>query len=655
MDYSASIQDDHAAEASPWDNSPSSSPRQDRSGFDSSIAGLTGDAPPSPSSPYRFPSHGSNNGLQDDGGFGASDTDYKRPDTASTVSAGDTRAVESGLDESGGVQHYPENHASGAGDQGPLFLGPQHQQQQPLPHSAADGAHQGQGQHHQQQPRRPQAPHFKLQAKITGLERTGRKDPILRFDVHVRPLSWLYVVRNKTDAYKKKTNLPAFRTTQYRDVRRLHSEFIKLAEHLISANPEAIVPAVPPALTSAGAGTEEDEIRVKALLQRWFNYVCSSEVLARDPEMVLFVESDFGYSPMVKKKQPATGVRRKILKQFAPPPDDTPELQEARPIVKLFYLGAMDAGHKVDKLVKSRRGLGLAESDFGVKLGNMHVQELHPGLANAYRKLGKIVQTVGDFHAAQATAEATTIGDPFQYHSQDAFIVKETLTNRQILIREFLQAQEQTRSKLNAADRLKASSNVRREKVDEAIGALHEARETETALYQKTTRVTQNLVHERRKWFARTAADLRLSIREYVIREIEAERRTLALLESVRPDIRAIDSSGGLSRLGRESHPPVRRVSMATSQGPKGDAWSGVPRRHDSNMSRSVSGSFMAGSVAEEGEEGGEGGQDQGSRSRALSGGAGSGAGNLPGLAEEDDEDRVDARNAASRLATSTF
>lgn len=76
----------------------------------------------------------------------------------------------------------------------------------------------------------------------------------------------------------------------------------------------------------------------------------------RDDEMVLFVESDFGYSPMVKKKQPATGMRRKLLKQFAPPPDDTPELQEARPIVKLFYLGTMDAGHKVDKLVKSRRG-----------------------------------------------------------------------------------------------------------------------------------------------------------------------------------------------------------------------------------------------------------------------------------------------------------
>lgn len=73
--------------------------------------------------------------------------------------------------------------------------------------------------------------------------------------------------------------------------------------------------------------------------------------------MVLFVESDFGYSPVVRMKQPATGVRRKMLKQFAPPPDDTPELQAARPMVKMFYLGTMDANHKVDRVVKARRGM----------------------------------------------------------------------------------------------------------------------------------------------------------------------------------------------------------------------------------------------------------------------------------------------------------
>ena len=273
----------------------------------------------------------------------------------------------------------------------------------------------------------------------------------------------------------------------------------------------------------------------------------------------------------------------------------------------------------------------------------MHAQETHPGLTIAYRKLGKIIQTTGDYHAAQGTAEATTLSDPLNYHSSDALIVKETLTNRHILLRDLLSAQQATRSKLAAADRLKVSSSVRREKVDEAISQLDEARSHEVYLGNKTQRVTANLLHEKRRWFARTAADLRTSIREYVLREIEAERRTLAVLESVRPDVRAIDASGGLSRLGREQHPATRRASMQSSQGPKGDAWSGVPRREGA-LERSISG--LSG-VKEEAVNG------EGNRKRGASGTSASG---MKGLQEEEgDDDRVDAKNAASRLATSTF
>lgn len=284
----------------------------------------------------------------------------------------------------------------------------------------------------------------------------------------------------------------------------------------------------------------------------------------------------------------------------------------------------------------------MAESDLGQKIAAMHAQETHPGLALAFKKLGKVIQATGDYHAAQGTAEATTFGDPLQYHSSDAFIVKETLTNRHILLRELLQAQAATRSKLSAADRLKASSSVKRDKVDEAIAALDEARSHETYLLQKSQRVTANLLQEQRKWFTRTAAEMRYAVREYVVRQIEAERRTLATLESVRPDIRAIDGTGGLSRLGREAHPSQRRASLASSQGPRGDAWSGVPRRPGDGLNRSLSGSLpTVPGVQEEDEEEEEGNTG---RKRATS---------KTGV--DDDEDRIDAKNAASRLATTTF
>ncbi|KAI9842342.1 MAG: Vacuolar protein sorting-associated protein 17 [Sclerophora amabilis] len=612
MDYSTLPNDpDHPSGASPW----STSPEANRGTFPASTAAEDTSEP-----------------LLRAEGHSHSETDHD------TLGPGAFAEQQGSLDPP--VEDGSEDPGRSSRDQGARGGQPQEDPSNPHRHHQQN---QGQRPGADRQPShtkgagRANVPKYKLQAKITGLERTGRKDPILRFDVHV---------------VSYKTNLPHFRTTQFRDVRRTHSEFVKLADYLISANPEALVPAVPPPVTAAGAGTDEDEARVKGSLQRWLNCVCGNDVLMRDEETRFFVESDFGYSPVVRLKQPATGVRRKVIKQFAPPPDDSPELQEARPIVKLFYLGTMETGQRVDRLVRARRGLGLAESDLGVKFGAVTTQETHAGLGNAYRKLGKIIQTTGDYHAAQGTAEATTLGDPLQYHSSDALIVKETLTNRHILLRELIQAQQATRSRLSAADRLKASSSVKRDKVDEAINALDEARTTEKHLRQKSQQVTANLLQEQRRWFARTTADLRHSLREYVIREIEAERRTLATLESVRPDIRAIDASGGLSRLGREAHPATRRAHMASSQGPKGDAWSGVPRRPD-GLNRSISGSF---SGAAEGTAAAPNGDDEAGAGGARGSGSGSGSGpGLKGLKEEDDEDRVDARNAASRLATSTF
>jgi hypothetical protein len=310
------------------------------------------------------------------------------------------------------------------------------------------------------------------------------------------------------------------------------------------------------------------------------------------------------------------------------------------------------SGQKFHDSDTSNPGLGLAESSLGEKLTTMHVQETHPGLSQAYRKLGRVIQSCGDYHAAQGTAEATTLGDPLNYHSADAFIVKETLTNRHILLRELLQAEGVRRSKESSVARLKSSTSVRREKVDEAISGLDEALSQENYLKGKTQRVTANLLLEKRRWFERTAKDLNLSIREYVLREIEAERRMLATLESVRPDIRAIDASGGLSRLGRENlvNPAARRASLASSQGSKGDAWSGVPRSRDA-LNRSISGSFGGPVSIPEAPETDTANGDTVFAGRPRS----TTAASLGGVKEDEDEDRVDAKNAASRLAQSTF
>lgn len=174
MDYSASMNDsDHPAEASPW-GSPGNSPRTTRTTF----SPLTSDPPQQPFSGLGAPA--TSNGLSqepDDGGFGGGSQDYQRPFTASTTSGAETEdtAVEPTATGAPATQYDPR--------QGPA-LG--HDAQVTSGDRSGPG---GTGAEAQQ--RRPQQAPLKLQAKITGLERSGRKDPVLRFDVYVRTNSLL--------------------------------------------------------------------------------------------------------------------------------------------------------------------------------------------------------------------------------------------------------------------------------------------------------------------------------------------------------------------------------------------------------------------------------------------------------------------------------
>lgn len=162
MDYSATINDvEDPAGASPWGNSPASSPRTSRTGFGT----LTGEPP---SSPFRANSQTSNGPGQPV----ASADDSQRPGTATTASeTGDSTTLDADDSQLPSSAQSPQLE----GGHAPAQLSQQ---------EVADRT------------RRPAQPQYKLQAKITGLERTGKKDPILRFDVHVSPRHHAFICRD---------------------------------------------------------------------------------------------------------------------------------------------------------------------------------------------------------------------------------------------------------------------------------------------------------------------------------------------------------------------------------------------------------------------------------------------------------------------------
>lgn len=153
MDYSSLSQDpDHPAGSSPW-GSPT--PRKDRA---------SGSDVPSPPLPPQLQSpYGDDSGIQG------------RMESSSPTPGREENNGSNSPDLSARLQDARIGDPESARQQS------QHpqsaQQHKPQPARYQTGARQNNRQHN--------IPQYKLQAKVTGLERVGKKDPILRFDVYV--------------------------------------------------------------------------------------------------------------------------------------------------------------------------------------------------------------------------------------------------------------------------------------------------------------------------------------------------------------------------------------------------------------------------------------------------------------------------------------
>ncbi|WBW70680.1 retromer complex subunit Vps17 [Schizosaccharomyces osmophilus] len=396
-----------------------------------------------------------------------------------------------------------------------------------------------------------------LKIRIIEIEAENAKDPVVKMNM------W--------------ANIHGYRSKIYKNVRRTHGEINKLARYFMFTHPECLIPAVPEIFTSAGIGSKDDMQYMVNGLQAWLDYVAANPNLLHDPELKLFVESDYGYSPLVNTGNPTSGLKRKALKQLPLPPDSCEELATLRPIVKSFYNNTKDAEMKLKKLVARKQALAQSHIELGQSMIDYASAEDHTGMASAINRLGKMLQSLSDVRLMQSTTRLVTFADTLSYASNNAFVAKEILSNRHILMRDLITAQNQTNSCLSSANRLQSNPKISKARTDEALDALEISRLNEKELSHKLAYVTLNLLNESKTYKKQTSTTLRVSIRDFVEKEAYYERRVLATLESMRPYIRNIDNMGGLSRLGREGLP--RRLSIPPpSQKLNQDAWNNRKR-----------------------------------------------------------------------------
>ncbi|THH13640.1 hypothetical protein EW146_g6600 [Bondarzewia mesenterica] len=351
-----------------------------------------------------------------------------------------------------------------------------------------------------------------LKVRITGLDR-NRRDILVKLDAQ--------------------TNLSNFIGTTYRNVSRSYVEFQQFYDTIITNNPQTIVPALPLAQTSAPTDEEDDRL-VRIMLQRWLSRVCDDSILLHEEELRSFIESDFGYQPTPRTKRKTSsgfGLMRRNV------PDEDEELQRARFELTKMEGQFFDAAKALDKVSKTRKALATAHAEMGNKLVNVATTEAHPPIGSALRKLGRTWHSLADLDQAQAISECVILSDSLGYQGLNARSAKETLQQRTAVLEEYQSAVKSAISKRRNIERLKASSNIRPEKVDEALEDMEEANKYEQILARRAEGISQNLHRALQTHKRLVTDDITTALIEHTRSSIMYERQLLRELESLRPDV----------------------------------------------------------------------------------------------------------------------
>jgi len=161
------------------------------------------------------------------------------------------------------------------------------------------------------------------------------------------------------------------------------------------------------------------------------------------------------------------------------------------------------------------------------------------------------------------------LGDSLGYQGINAKSAKETLQQRSLALEEHQAAVKTTISKRRQIERLKASSNIRPEKVDEAVEELKEAAQIEEILTKRVQGISENLHKAIITHSRHTHEDVTSGLIEHARTTLIYERTILKELEAVRNDVRTIGQPrSALSPTITPQQSPVSPLPAASPRAP---------------------------------------------------------------------------------------
>ncbi|KAG2192052.1 hypothetical protein INT47_012301 [Mucor saturninus] len=341
---------------------------------------------------------------------------------------------------------------------------------------------------------------------------------------------------------RTKTNSPSYRSSEFVVARR-YRDFLWLYNQLTLGNPGVIVPPVPE--KHALGRFQDDFVESRRIaLERCLQKIVAHPTLYGDPDLKVFLESEsFNVEKRQRRAEPEAS-KMSFMRSFG----ETLSNAATSPFTKFVeidewfeskknQLDALEAQLKgliksVEGVVKQRKELGSATSDFGESMFPLASAELNHNLSTHLKVLGEIQKQMKALHEQQAQYDIITLENTIDEYIRIIGSIRIAFSARVKAYQTFQQADSELQRKMALFEKLKVQLKNKPERLSSSQQELNEMKGRVEELQQEFQEISKTIKSELDRFDKEKVEDFRDSVEQFLRSMIEHQKQIIALWET---------------------------------------------------------------------------------------------------------------------------
>ncbi|GAA5815864.1 hypothetical protein MFLAVUS_009381 [Mucor flavus] len=341
---------------------------------------------------------------------------------------------------------------------------------------------------------------------------------------------------------RTKTNSPSFRSSEFVVARR-YRDFLWLYNQLTLGNPGVIVPPVP---EKHALGRFQDDFveSRRVALERCLQKIVAHPMLYGDPDLKVFLESEsFNVEKRQRRAEPESS-KMSFMRSFG----ETISNAATSPFTKFVevdewfeskknQLDALEAQLKgllksVESVVKQRKELGSATSDFGESMFPLASAELNRTLSTHLMVLGEIQKKMKELHEQQAQYDIITLENTIDEYIRIIGSIRIAFNARVKVYQAYQQADSELQKKNVLFEKFKIQQKNKPEKLVSWQQEINEIKSRVEELQQEFQDISKLIKNELDRFDKEKVEDFRDSVEQFLRSMIEHQKQIIALWET---------------------------------------------------------------------------------------------------------------------------